>query len=91
MTRAWCQRGGITSSPAFTVGLDVYDDLGNLYATYSRPRPSPPPGPRRSRHAGLHGGAASSYLVLPQWGRVELDATCPGGTFTGVEIALFGR
>jgi hypothetical protein len=81
--------GGITSSPAFQVQLDVFDDAGNLYAQVLKTASLAASGSAAPVYAGLHGGAASSYLVLPQWGRVSW--TCTGGTVTGVSILLYGR
>lgn len=80
---------GVTSSPTMKVGLDFYDDLGNLYADVLQTAAITGTG-TTILAGGLHGGTASSYLLLPQWGRVNWSAVS-GGTFTGVEIALFGR
>lgn len=81
--------GGITSSPAFQVQLDVFDDAGNLYAQVLKTASLSAAGAAAPVYAGLHGGSASSYLLLPQWGRVSW--TCTGGTVTGVSIYLYGR
>jgi hypothetical protein len=81
--------GGVTSSPTMKVGLDFYDDLGNLYADVLQTAAITGTG-TTILAGGLHGGTASTYLLLPQWGRVNWSAVS-GGTFTGVEIALFGR
>jgi hypothetical protein len=81
--------GGITSSPAFQVQLDLYDDAGNLYLQALKTASLSGSGSATPVYAGLHGGAASSYLVLPSWGRVSW--TCTGGTVTGASILLYGR
>jgi hypothetical protein len=84
--------GAVTSSPTMKVGLDFYDDLGNLYANVLQTAAITGTG-TTILAGGLHGGyngTASSYLVLPQWGRVNWSAVS-GGTFTGAEITLFGR
>jgi hypothetical protein len=81
--------GAITSSPAFQVQLDLFDDLGNLYLQVLKTASLNAPGSAAPVFAGLHGGAASSYLVLPRWGRVSW--TCTGGTVTGTAITLYGR
>jgi hypothetical protein len=81
--------GGTTSSPAFLVQLDVYDDAGNLYLQVLKTASLSATGSAAPVYAGLHGGSASSYLVLPSWGRVSW--TCTGGTVTGTSILLYGR
>ena len=81
--------GGITSAPAFQVQLDVLDDAGNLYAQVLKTASLSAPGSAAPVYAGLHGGAASSYLVLPSWARVSW--TCAGGTVTGVASIFLSR
>jgi hypothetical protein len=81
--------GGITSSPAFQVQVDLYDDAGNLYAQALKTASLTAAGSAAPVYAGMHGGTASSYLVLPSWGRVSW--TCTGGTVTGTSILLYGR
>lgn len=81
--------GGVTGTPAFLVQMDVFDDAGNLYAQVLKTASLSAPGSAAPVWAGLHGGAASSYLVLPSWGRVSW--TCTGGTVTGASIFLYGR
>jgi hypothetical protein len=80
--------GGITSTPALTVNLDVYDDQGNLYPAVLTSGAISAAGVK-SVSGGLHGGSAGSYLVLPDWGRVSWTVT--GGTVTGTQIVLYGR
>ena len=81
--------GGVTSSPAFLVQLDLYDAAGNLYLQVLKTASLSGTGAAAPVYAGLHGGAASSYLLLPEWGRVSW--TCTGGTVTGTDIFLYGR
>lgn len=81
--------GAITSSPAFLVQLDLYDDAGDLYLQVLKTASLTAAGSAAPVYGGLHGGAASSYLVLPRWGRVSW--TCTGGTVTGTSITLYGR
>lgn len=85
--------GDIVSSPSLQVGLDVYDDLGNLYANVLQTAAvTTAVNTVPLAAGGLHGGydgTASSYLVLPEWGRVSW--TLSGGSMTGVQIALYGR
>jgi len=81
--------GAITSSPAFLVQLDVFDDAGNKYAQVLKTASLAAPGSAAPVYAGIHGGSASSYLVLPSWGVVSW--TCTGGSVTGTSIFLYGR
>jgi hypothetical protein len=81
--------GAVTSSPTMKIGLDVYDDLGNLYANVLQTAAITAAG-TTILAGGLHGYSSATYLVLPMWGRVNWSAVS-GGTFTGVEIALYGR
>lgn len=81
--------GAVTSTPAFQVQLDLFDGQGNLYAQVLKTASLSAAGAATPVYAGLHGGSASSYLLLPEWGRVSW--TCTGGTVTGTEIALWGR
>jgi hypothetical protein len=81
--------GGITSSPAFQVQLDLYDDAGSVYLQVLKTASLSGSGSAAPVYGGLHGGSASSYLVLPSWGRVSW--TCTGGTVTGTSILLYGR
>jgi len=79
----------VTSSPAFLVQVDLYDDAGNVYLQVLKTASLSAAGSAAPVYAGLHGGAASSYLVMPSWGRVSW--TCTGGTVTGTDIFLYGR
>jgi hypothetical protein len=71
------------------VQLDVYDDAGNLYLQLIKTASLSGAGSAGPVYGGLHGGAASSYLVLPRWGRVSW--TCTGGSVAGADITLYGR
>lgn len=79
---------GITGSPSLVVNLDVYDNLGNLFPAVLSTAALTGAG-SKSAAGGLHGGSASTYLVLPDWGRVSWTLT--GGTVTGAQIVLYGR
>jgi hypothetical protein len=79
--------GGVTSSPAFLVQLDVFDDAGNTYAQVLKTASLTALGNAAPVYAGMH--APSAYLVLPSWGRVSW--TCTGGSVTGTSIFLYGR
>jgi hypothetical protein len=84
--------GGVTGTPAFVVSVDGYDDLGNLYAGLISTASLAAAGSKTAQ-GGLHGGyngTASSYLVLPRWGRVSW-AGLTSASVTGCEIALIGR
>lgn len=79
--------GAIVSSPSLTVNLDLYDDLGNLYAAFLTTGALTAAG-TTVKSCGLH-GPTTSYIVLPGWGRVSW--TCTGGSVTGTEISLIAR
>jgi hypothetical protein len=81
--------GAVTGSPAFLVQLDLFDDAGNLYLQVMKTASLSAAGSAAPVYAGLHGGAASSYLMPTNWGRVSW--TCTGGTVTGTSITLYGR
>lgn len=71
-----------------TVQIDGYDDQGNLFAQLLKVQLASAPGNAVAfggRHAG---GGSSTFLVLPEWGRVSWALT---GSMTGVEIALYAR
>jgi hypothetical protein len=82
--------GGVTGTPAFVVSLDVYDDIGTLYPAVLSTASLAAAGSKTAA-GGLHGGSASTYLVLPKWGRVSWSGLTGGATVTGTEIALYGR
>jgi hypothetical protein len=81
--------GAITGSPAFQVQVDLFDDAGDLYPQVMKTASLSAPGAAAPVYGGTHGGSASSYLVLPSWGRVSW--TCTGGSVTGTSIFLYGR
>jgi hypothetical protein len=81
--------GGTT--PSLTVQLDLYDDLGNIYLQVLKTAAITTAGSAAPVFAGLHGGSASAYLVLPMWGRVSWAITGTTPSFPGTEIALYGR
>ncbi len=69
-----------------TVQVDGYDDQGNLFAQLLKVTLASAPGSAVA-FGGRHSGS-SSYLVLPEWGRVSWALT---GSMTGVEICLYAR
>lgn len=71
---------------AATVQLDGYDDQGNLFAQLLKVQLASAPGSAVA-FGGRHSGA-TSYLVLPEWGRVSWALT---GSMTGAEICLYAR
>jgi hypothetical protein len=80
---------GVTGSPAFTVNLDLYDNLGNLFPAVLSTAALSAAG-SKTVTGGLHGGSASTYLVLPDWGRVSWSIT-NSTSVSGAQIALYGR
>jgi hypothetical protein len=84
--------GGVTGTPAFVVSLDVFDDQGNPFLAVMSTASLAASGTKTAA-GGLHGGyngTASSYLVLPEWGRVSWSGLT-SASVTGTEIALYGR
>lgn len=81
--------GNVTGTPAFVVSLDVYDDLGNAFPGVLSTASLAATGSKMVA-GGLHGGSASTYLVLPRWGRVSWTGLT-SASVTGTEIALYGR
>lgn len=77
---------GAGAGSAATIQLDGYDDQGNLFAQLLKVTLASAPGTAVA-FGGRHSGS-TSYLVLPEWGRVSWALT---GSMTGVEIALYGR
>jgi len=81
------------TTPTLTVSLNVFDDGGNAWQALALAAINTDGvGGGKQASSGLHGGAASSYFVLPSWGQV---AWAIGGsaspTFTGVDISLWAR
>ena len=76
------------SGTALTVQLDGYDNQGNLFPQLLKVTLAAAGGAPAVVFGGRHGGGASSYFVLPEWGRVSWALT---GTMTGCEIALYAR
>ena len=77
-----------TAGSSLTASLGIYDDLGNRFTVGTTTPAVSATGTGGSLSLGLHGGAASNFVVLPSWGQVAWSVT---GTFSGCEIALFGR
>lgn len=81
--------GAVTGgAPSLVVNLDVYDDLGNLFAAAQSTTAISTTTTGQSASVGLHTGGAKT-MVLPSWGRISW--TVGTGSFAGVEIAVFGR
>ena len=82
-----------TAGSTITVGLSVFDDLGNVFAIPGSSVTVTAAGAAGAKFIsiGKHGGAATatSYTVFPEWGQVVWSSVT--GTFTGTEIALYGR
>lgn len=81
--------GGITGTPAFVASLDLYDNLGNLYPAVLSTASLAAAGVKTAA-GGMHGGSASSYLILPEWGRVSWSGLS-SASVTATQIALYGR
>lgn len=81
--------GGINGTPSFNVALDLFDDQGNLYPNALKTSAAITAAGQAILAGGLHSGAAGTYLVLPEWGRISW--TCSGGSVTGTEISVYGR
>jgi hypothetical protein len=81
--------GGVTGTPAFVVSLDIYDDQGNVFVGVLSTASLAAAG-SKTIAGGLHGGSASSYLVLPRWARVSWTGLT-SASVTGTQIALYGR
>lgn len=80
--------GAVTSSPTMKVGLDVFDDAGNMWPAVLQTSAITAPGAVPLLAGGLY--SSSPGLVLPEWGRVSWSSLS-GGTFTGCSITLYGR
>jgi len=89
--------GASGTTPTLKVNLNAFDDQGNLFGGGASPLlVAPASGSITGAgqtvvFGGRHGGSGGSYFVLPEWGQVSwtLGGTSP--SFTGVEIALYGR
>lgn len=79
----------IVTSPTLSVFLDLYDDRGNLYAAAGTGPVVTAANTGKFVSFGAHAPTATTYLVLPSWGRISW--TCTGGSTTGTEIAVYGR
>jgi hypothetical protein len=79
----------IVSAPSMKVGLDLYDDLGNLFPNVLQTAAITGAGNVVPILAGGAHGGSTGYLILPSWGRVNW--TMSGGSMTGVEISLWAR
>jgi hypothetical protein len=92
-----CVMGAIggTGSPSLTVSLNLFDDSGNLFPGVSVAAVTATGagigGGGKSVAAGAHGAAASSFLILPDWGQVSWVVAGTTPSFTGVDISLWAR
>jgi hypothetical protein len=80
-----------TGSPTLQVSVDVYDDRGNLYPAIMQTAGLTGNGASTPVYGGLHGATATTWAVLPEFGRVSWTVTGSSPVFPGVEIALYGR
>jgi hypothetical protein len=83
------------SGTSLKAQLNLYDDQGNLFQFISGTTPllgttaiTSAPGSSIAFGGRHGGGGAGNYLVAPEWGQI---AWTVAGSFTGVEIALYGR
>lgn len=58
------------TSPSMKVGLDVFDDQGNLYPNIIQTAAIAATGQAAPVYAGAH-GAATAFVIFPSWGRVN--------------------
>lgn len=79
----------IVSTPTLSVFLDLFDDQGNLFATVGTGPVVTAANAGKIVSFGAHAPTATTYLVLPSWGRISW--TCTGGSTTGTEIAVYAR
>lgn len=79
------------TTPTLTVQVNLFDDQGNLYTPAALTTAALTAAGVTALSAGLHGGSASAYLVVPNWAQVSwvVGGTTP--SFTAVEISLNGR
>jgi hypothetical protein len=79
--------GASGGAPSLVVNLDLYDDLGNLFPAVASTTALTAAG-QQAVAIGLHTGGTKAQ-ALPAWGRISW--TVGTGSFTGVQIAVFGR
>jgi hypothetical protein len=90
----WLSVIGTTSAGTnLQAQVNFYDDQGNLFQLSGVSTPlfataALSATGRAVAFAGRHGAAGGSYLVASEWAQVAWSVT---GTWTGVEIALYGR
>lgn len=87
--------GGKTGTPVLTVQLGYYDSKGNLFAPSALQIPNTtfsaitPPG-GAVLNAGVRAGSGgTTYFAFPEFGQVSW--TISGGTYTGVNVELWGK
>lgn len=78
------------TSPTLSVQLDVFDDQGNLFPQVAKLSAAlTSSGGVAWFSAGRHN--ATSQIVFPAWGRISWVVTGTSPSFTGAEIAVYGR
>lgn len=75
-------------APSLVANLDLYDDVGNLFAAVASTTAITATANGQGAPLGLHTGGVKAQ-ALPGWGRVSW--TVGTGSFAGVEICVFGR
>ena len=87
---------GKTGTPVLTVQLGYYDSQGHLFAPSALQIPNTtftgitlPGGTALNAGVRAGSGGSATYFAFPDWGQISW--TCSGGTYTGVEIELWGK
>jgi hypothetical protein len=91
VTDVWLSVYGGTAAggaPSLVAALNVYDDQGNLFGPLLTTTAITTSATGKWASGGMHGVSTANF-VLPMWGQVAWTAGT--GSFTGAEIALFGR
>lgn len=83
--------GATGTSPSMTVKVNLFDDQGNSYSPTPLTGAAITAAVQQELSAGLHGGSASAYLVVPTWAQVVWTVTGTTPSFTGCQFALYGR
>lgn len=87
---------GKTATPVLTVQLGYYDSLGHLFAPSALQIPNTsfsgltlPGGVALNAGVRAGSGGSATYFAFPEFGQVSW--TISGGTYTGVNIELWGK
>lgn len=78
------------TTPSLKVGLDLFDDQGNLYPNVAQTAAITAQGVAPPVSVGAH-GATTAFVIFPAWGRVNWVITGTTPDFPGVEIELWAR